>query len=73
MANTAIGSRDANDLRQNSSALFPPEYYLKYLANTTIMRKIGAESMYDECADPPHQLFENTGDVSLFDHCAAYI
>lgn len=73
MGNLAFGNRDDNDLRQNSSGLFPPEYYLKYLANTTIMRKIGAASMYEECADPPHQLFENTGDVSLFDRCAMYM
>lgn len=58
----AVGNLDNLDLRQNSSALFPPEYYLNLLANSTIMNKIGAESTYSECADPPYELFVGTGD-----------
>lgn len=73
MANSSFGDRDPDDLRQNSSALFPPEYYSEYLANTTILSKIGAESTYEECPSPANQLFENTGDVGLFDRCAVYI
>ncbi|KAF8627081.1 hypothetical protein AX15_004559 [Amanita polypyramis BW_CC] len=62
MYNPGIGDRDSYDLRQNSSALFPPEYYLNFLANATIKRLIGAESTYGECADPPYNLFVKTGD-----------
>ncbi|KAI5118652.1 hypothetical protein M0805_002572 [Coniferiporia weirii] len=58
----AVGNRDSDDLRQNSSALFPPEYYLNLLANETIMALIGAESTYGECPDPPFELFTKTGD-----------
>ncbi|KAJ7650889.1 alpha/beta-hydrolase [Roridomyces roridus] len=58
----AVGDRDSDDLRQNSSALFPPEFYLNYLALPSIMAQIGAESNYSECADAPFELFEDTGD-----------
>ena len=61
----AVGSRDSDDLRQNSSSPtpFPPEYYLSFLQNATIMQKIGAESPYEECGDAPDRLFGQTGDV----------
>lgn len=64
----AVGSRDSDDLRQNASSPnpFPPESYLKLLANATIKRRIGAESNYAECADAPFELFDRTGDVSAF-------
>ncbi|EJD01971.1 alpha/beta-hydrolase [Fomitiporia mediterranea MF3/22] len=58
----AVGDRDSDDLRQNSSALFPPEFYLKLLANETTKKKIGAESTYGECLDAPFELFARTGD-----------
>ncbi|EGO26845.1 hypothetical protein SERLADRAFT_360894 [Serpula lacrymans var. lacrymans S7.9] len=57
-----IGNYDPYDLRQNSSALFPPEYYVNYLHKTDVMDKIGAETTYYECPDPPYLLFEKTGD-----------
>lgn len=38
----AFGDRDVDDLRQNSSALFPPEFYLGFLVNETIKALIGA-------------------------------
>lgn len=60
----AVGDRDSDDLRQNSSALFPPEFYLKLLRNQTVKNLIGAESNYAECADRPFELFTTTGDVS---------
>ena len=59
----AVGDRDANDLRQNSSALFPPEYYVDFLHQADIQKKIGAETLYLECPDAPYNLFVNTGDV----------
>ncbi|KAJ6625126.1 alpha/beta-hydrolase [Mycena sp. CBHHK59/15] len=55
----AVGNRDSDDLRQNSSALFPPEYYLNYLALTDVKTQIGAETTYQECANT---LFGRTGD-----------
>ncbi|EIM84650.1 alpha/beta-hydrolase [Stereum hirsutum FP-91666 SS1] len=58
----AFGDRDVDDLRQNSSALFPPEFYLDFLANETIKALIGATSTYGECPDAPDELFERTGD-----------
>lgn len=62
----AVGDRDSDDLRQNSSALFPPENYKKFLHRKKIMKKIGAESRYKECPDPPFELFTTTGDVRSF-------
>ena len=39
----AVGDRDSDDLRQNSSALFPPEFYVTFLRNSTITKLIGSE------------------------------
>ncbi|KIM60463.1 hypothetical protein SCLCIDRAFT_1216729 [Scleroderma citrinum Foug A] len=62
VATPATGDRDPYDLRQNSSELFPPEYYANYLNRTDVMSKIGAEAEYQECADDPFTLMLNTGD-----------
>jgi hypothetical protein len=59
----AVGDRDSYDLRQNSSAPFPPEYYLNYLSNPSILEKIGAVSTYTECSTPVDDNFVKTGDV----------
>ncbi|KAF5384232.1 hypothetical protein D9615_003476 [Tricholomella constricta] len=53
----AVGDRDSDDLRQNSSALFPPEFYVDFLGQESIRQQIGAESIYSECADDPFNLF----------------
>ncbi|KJA22565.1 hypothetical protein HYPSUDRAFT_186243 [Hypholoma sublateritium FD-334 SS-4] len=58
----AVGNRDSDDLRQNSSALFPPEFYVNFLHSTSIKNKIGAQTTYQECPDAPFELFEKTGD-----------
>ena len=63
MFNPAVGDRDLNDLRQNSSALFPSESYVDFLQQADIQKKIGAEVQYQECPDPPYDLFAKTGDV----------
>ncbi|KAG1757895.1 Alpha/Beta hydrolase protein [Suillus lakei] len=60
--NSVMNSYDPYDLRQNSSALFPPEYYVDYLHEKHVMKKIGAEVMYDKCPDAPYYQFINTGD-----------
>ena len=62
----AFGDRDPYDLRQNSSALFPPEYYVNYLTNPDVMSEIGAETTYQECPDAPYELFVPTGDVCVW-------
>ena len=64
----AVGDRDSDDLRQNASSPnpFPPEFYVTFLRNATIMEKIGAEARYSECPDAPFELFERTGDVREF-------
>lgn len=59
----AVGDRDSDDLRQNSSALFPPEFYVDFLSLPSVKAKIGAVSTYSECADAPFELFTRTGDV----------
>ena len=59
----AIGDRDPDDLRQNSSALFPSESYVDFLHQAHIQKKIGAEVRYHECPDAPYDLFTKTGDV----------
>ena len=59
----AVGDRDPNDLRQNSSALFPSESYVDFLQQANIQKKIGAEVQYLECPDEPYNLFVRTGDV----------
>ncbi|EMD36755.1 hypothetical protein CERSUDRAFT_114672 [Gelatoporia subvermispora B] len=58
----AVGDRDSDDLRQNSSALFPPEFYVTFLQNTSIMSKIGVQVKYEECSDPVDDEFSRTGD-----------
>ncbi|KAF9224939.1 alpha/beta-hydrolase [Gyrodon lividus] len=58
----AIGDLDSYDLRQNSSSLFPPEYYVHYLRKKHVMKRIGAETKYEECPDAPYRPFEKTGD-----------
>ncbi|KIO02628.1 hypothetical protein M404DRAFT_147747 [Pisolithus tinctorius Marx 270] len=58
----AIGDYDPYDLRQNSSALFPPEYYVKYLSIESVKKQIGAETTYKECPNRPYFKIINTGD-----------
>lgn len=58
----AVNGYDQNDLRQNSSVLFPPEYYVDYLRENHVMKNIGAEVKYEACADAPMEQFAKTGD-----------
>ncbi|KAJ3569949.1 hypothetical protein NP233_g4713 [Leucocoprinus birnbaumii] len=58
----AVGNRDSDDLRQNSSALFPPEFYVDFLNRADTRQKIGAEVRYQECPDAPFEKFVRTGD-----------
>jgi hypothetical protein len=61
--NPAVGDYDSYDIRQNSSALFPPEYYVHYLHKKDVVKKIGAQVKYEECPDAPYEQFVKTGDV----------
>ena len=67
IGSVAIGNRDPYDLTQDSSASFPPEYYLNYLSEPSVVSAIGAQSTYTECADPPYNKFVTTGDVNRSD------
>ncbi|KAF5309064.1 hypothetical protein D9619_013580 [Psilocybe cf. subviscida] len=58
----AVGDRDSDDLRQNSSALFPSSFYQTLLRSPDIKAAIGANSTYHECANAPFNLFTKTGD-----------
>lgn len=62
----AVGDYDSYDIRQNSSALFPPEYYMYYLRKKDVMKKIGAQVKYEECPDAPYEQFVKTGDVCYY-------
>ncbi|KAG1819078.1 Alpha/Beta hydrolase protein [Suillus subaureus] len=58
----AVGNYDSYDIRQNSSALFPPEYYVDYLGRGDVMKKIGAQVKYEQCTSAPYEEFAKTGD-----------
>ncbi|KAK7442007.1 hypothetical protein VKT23_016284 [Stygiomarasmius scandens] len=59
----AVGDRDSDDLRQNASGpIFPPEFYVSFLRESSVMAAIGAEARYSECPDAPFELFTRTGD-----------
>ncbi|KAG1848595.1 Alpha/Beta hydrolase protein [Suillus tomentosus] len=51
----AAGNYDGYDIRQNSSGLFPPEYYVHYLHKEDVMKKIDAQVKYEECSDVPYE------------------
>ena len=69
MFNPAVGDLDSEDLRQNSSALFPSESYVDFLHQADIQKKIGAEVRYHECPTTLG-LFDETGDVRF---CLPYL
>ncbi|RDX52343.1 alpha/beta-hydrolase [Lentinus brumalis] len=60
----AVGDRDSDDLRQNASSPnpFPPEFYVNFLRNATVMQKIGAQARYSECSNAVGNQFGRTGD-----------
>ena len=60
----AAGDRDIDDLRQSADSPnpFPPEFYVDFLRNATVMKQIGAQVRYSECSDPVGNQFGRTGD-----------
>ncbi len=65
MYTLGVGNYDPYDLRQNSTAAFPPEYYVNYLQSPTIKAQIGANTTYQECPNAPYNKFITTGDVHI--------
>jgi hypothetical protein len=57
-----IGDLSSYDIDDPENTPFPSEAYLMYLNNTEVLAKIGAKSMYSECADAPYAGFAATGD-----------
>lgn len=57
-----IGDLSSYDIKDPENTPFPSEAYLIYLNNTEVLAKIGAKSMYSECADAPYAGFGATGD-----------
>ncbi|EDR04208.1 uncharacterized protein LACBIDRAFT_252730 [Laccaria bicolor S238N-H82] len=60
--NLAAANRDPYDLRQNTSALFPFEFYVDLSNLHSTRTKIGAEVRYKECPNAPLRPFVKTGD-----------
>lgn len=58
----AVENHDPYDLRQNSSALFPPKYYIDYLNTPVVVKQIGAETRFNACSHEPNSLVIQTGD-----------
>lgn len=58
----AVGNRDIDDLRQNSSTPnpFPPNFYMDFLNLASIKQAIGAIPTFADCSNTP--LFTDTGD-----------
>ena len=59
-----MGDRDIDDLRQSADSPnpFPPEFYVDFLQNKTIMDKIDAKKRYSECSNAVGNQFGRTGD-----------
>jgi len=57
-----LGTFDVYDLRAPANDPFPPETYVSYLRQSSIQTKIGAQQLYQECADAPLGEFISTGD-----------
>ena len=45
-------------------------YYVNFLSQADIQKKIGAEVQYTQCSDPVSDLFNATGDVRF---CLPYL
>ena len=58
-------SYDPYDIRQPASAPFPPETYVTYLQQPSVMKAIGAKVVYSECSDPVDAPFAAYGDGRL--------
>lgn len=59
---SSVSDFDVYDIREPSSDPYPPETYATYLADSSVVSAIGAQSTYQECPNAPYQKFTNTGD-----------
>ncbi|KIK29406.1 hypothetical protein PISMIDRAFT_480498 [Pisolithus microcarpus 441] len=59
-----IGNYDPYDLRQNSTAFFPPQYYSEYLSIESVKKQIGAETAYTNCSNEAYFKIIKTGDFA---------
>lgn len=56
------------DIRNPSNDPNPPQTYVSYLQQSSVMTAIGAKSRYQECPDDPYNKIVNTGDGSWHLH-----
>jgi Serine carboxypeptidase len=62
----SVADFDAYDVRAPNNNPFPPKNYMSYLQDQTIVAKIGAQGMYQECNSGVYALFQATGDSTFF-------
>ncbi|CRG90755.1 hypothetical protein PISL3812_07800 [Talaromyces islandicus] len=53
---------DVYDVREPSDDPYPPATYSDYLADSSVVKAIGAKSKYQECPNGPYNKFSSTGD-----------
>lgn len=53
---------DVYDVREPSNDPYPPSTYSDYLADSSVVKAIGAKSTYQECPNGPYNKFSSTGD-----------
>ena len=59
---SSVADFDVYDVRAPSNDPQPPENYVKYLTSSAVVKAIGAQSTYQECANAPGNKFSTTGD-----------
>ena len=57
-----VANFDVYDIREPSNDPYPPETYVSYLQSAAVVKAIGAQSTYSECANAPGNKFSATGD-----------
>ena len=57
-----VANFDVYDIREPSNDPYPPETYVDYLQSAAVVKAIGAQSTYSECANAPGNKFSATGD-----------
>ncbi|KKK18917.1 hypothetical protein P175DRAFT_0436025 [Aspergillus ochraceoroseus IBT 24754] len=59
---SSSGDWDVYDIRQPANDPYPPSTYATYLANSDVVKAIGAQTRYQECPNEPYYKFASTGD-----------
>ncbi|PMD30346.1 alpha/beta-hydrolase [Hyaloscypha variabilis F] len=60
----SVADFDAYDVRAPFNNPVPPKNYMAYLQQDDVVKKIGAQGMYQECNAGIYELFQETGDNS---------